>query len=129
MQRLLDAGNVLAIVRVLPGFARDLARGETAAVQILVDGTNSNNASIVSGHANRLVAEFALGRAASLTESRVWFNPELKSRFYFIPGVVMNILTIITMMLTAVAYISRNVIVSQAFPPPGAFHAAPPRLV
>ncbi len=105
VQRLLDAGEVLAVVRVLPGFARELARGETAAVQILVDGTNSNNASIVSGYANRLVAEFALGRAASLTESRVWFNPELKSRFYFIPGVVMNILTIITMMLTALALV------------------------
>ena len=105
VQRLLDAGDVLAVVRVLPGFGRELARGETAAVQILVDGTNSNNASIVSGYTNRLVSEFALGRATSFTESRVWFNPELKSRFYFIPGVVMNILTIITMMLTALALV------------------------
>ena len=105
VQRLLDGGEVLAVVRVLPGFARDLARGETAAVQVLVDGTNSNNASIVSGYANRLIGEYALGRGASLTQSRVWFNPELKSRYYFIPGVVMNILTIVTMMLTALALV------------------------
>ncbi len=105
VQKLLDAGEVLAVVRVLPGFARDLGRGETATVQVLVDGTNSNNASIVSGYANRLIAEYASGRNASLTETRVWFNPELKSRYYFIPGVVMNILTIITMMLTALALV------------------------
>src|SRR5690242_12735466 len=41
-QQLLDAGKVQAAVRVLPGFARDLQRGHTANVEILVDGTNSN---------------------------------------------------------------------------------------
>lgn len=101
VQRLLDEGEVLAVVRVLPGYARDLSRGRTAAVQVLVDGTNSNNANIVSGYANRLLA----GGSVPLAETRVWFNPELKSRYYFIPGVVMNILTIITMMLTALALV------------------------
>jgi ABC-2 type transport system permease protein len=105
VQRLLDRGEVLAVVRVLPGFARELARGETATVQVLVDGTNSNNASIVSGYANRLIGEHAAGGNSSLAQTRVWFNPELKSRYYFIPGVVMNILTIITMMLTALALV------------------------
>ena len=105
VQHVLDSGEALAVVRILPGFARDIARGETATVQILVDGTNSNNASIVSGYANRVVSEFGMGRRASLAETRVWFNPELKSRYYFIPGVVMNILTIITMMLTALALV------------------------
>jgi ABC-2 type transport system permease protein len=96
VQRLLDAGEVLAVVRVLPGFARS----KSPAVQVLVDGTNSNNASIVSGYANRLISG-----NVSIAETRVWFNPELKSRYYFIPGVVMNILTIITMMLTALALV------------------------
>ena len=59
----------------------------------------------MSGYANRVVSEFGMGRRASLAETRVWFNPELKSRYYFIPGVVMNILTIITMMLTALALV------------------------
>lgn len=107
VQRLLDRGDVMAVVRVLPGFGRQLARGSVPApVQILVDGTNSNNASIVSGYASRLISEFAAGtRNASLAETRVWFNPELKSRNYFIPGVAMNILTIITVMLTALALV------------------------
>jgi ABC-2 type transport system permease protein len=106
VQRVLDDGNVLAVVRVLPGFARDLTRGGAPAqVQVLVDGTNSNNASIVSGYANRLIAGFARTSTPDLAQTRVWFNPELKSRYYFIPGVVMNILTIVTMMLTALALV------------------------
>jgi ABC-2 type transport system permease protein len=106
VQRVLDNGDVLAVVRVLPGFARDLARGpEPAQVQVLVDGTNSNNASIITGYSNRLIAGFARKSNVDLAQTRVWFNPELKSRYYFIPGVVMNILTIITMMLTALALV------------------------
>lgn len=97
VQHLLDSGEVLAIVRVLPGFARS----KRPAVQVLVDGTNSNNASIVSGYANSLIS----GGSPRLAATRVWFNPELKSRYYFIPGVVMNILTVITMMLTALALV------------------------
>lgn len=105
VQELLDHGEVLAVIRVLPGFSRDIARGSTAAVQVLVDGTNSNNASIVTGYSNRLLATYRARPGMDLTQTRVWFNPELKSRYYFIPGVLMNILTIITMMLTALALV------------------------
>ena len=56
MQQLLDRGKVQAVVRVLPGFARDIERGRATAVQILVDGTNSNTASIVSAYAGQIVA-------------------------------------------------------------------------
>ena len=41
VQRLLDAGEVLAVVRVLPGFERDVKRGVAATVQVLVDGVNT----------------------------------------------------------------------------------------
>lgn len=105
MQALLDRGDAMAVIAVMPGFARDRTRGQTAQVQVLLDGTNSNNASIISGYANRLIAEFGAGRNSSLAETRVWFNPELKSRNYFIPGVVMNILTIVTIMMTALALV------------------------
>jgi len=98
---LLDHNRVLAVVSVMPGFARDRARGAPAAVQVLVDGTNSNNAALVSSYASRIIA----GPAPEFAEPRVWFNPELKSRYFFIPGVVMNIITIITLMLTAMAIV------------------------
>ncbi len=107
---LLDSGRVHAVVRVLPGFARDLARGKTAAVQVLVDGSNSNTASIVSAYTLSVINAFAgrVRRPASLplrAETRVWYNPDLRSRNYYVPGVVINIITLVTLMLTSMAVV------------------------
>jgi ABC-2 type transport system permease protein len=129
VQQLLDHSDVHAVVAVLPGFARDLARGQTAQVQVLLDGTNSNTASLVSAYAAGVIASF--GRDVALNPSknqemiqvtlrdaggkplaggvtpntRVWFNPDLRSRNYFIPGVTANLLLMLTLMLTAQAII------------------------
>ncbi len=130
-QSVLDRGQVHGVVRVLPEFARDLARGRATEVQVLLDGTNSNTASLVSAYASEVIAEFAndvmagqtkndqtievsirgpgLAHNAVLTPaapgSRVWFNPDLRSRNYFVPGVIANILFMVTLMLTAQAII------------------------
>jgi drug efflux transport system permease protein len=126
-QSLLDHGKVTAAISILPGFARDIQRGNQAKIQILVDGTNSNTASLVSNYAGSIIADYAaqalsdqqkqkvLARGAqsappanipSLSaDSRVWFNPDLKSRHYFVPGVIVNILMLVTMTLTALAIV------------------------
>jgi ABC-2 type transport system permease protein len=129
-QSVLDHGQAHAVVRVLPGFARDLARGRSTEVQVLLDGTNSNTASLVSAYAQQVVAAFSgdvltaqaknqqtikveiRGPGAAHTmltpasaESRVWFNPDLYSRNYFVPGVAANILLMVTLMLTSQAII------------------------
>jgi ABC-2 type transport system permease protein len=127
VQALLDANKVDMVVRVLPGFERDIERGRSTAVQILINGTNSNTASIVSGYASSIVANFASEAmqvqnrnllTARLTpgpvhpgvpqlnlQSRAWFNPDLLSRNYFVPGIVVNIIMQITLMLTAMAIV------------------------
>jgi ABC-2 type transport system permease protein len=127
VQALLDANKVDMVVRVLPGFERDIERGRSTAVQILINGTNSNTASIVSGYASSIVANFASDAmemqsrnrlAASLApgpvhagvpqlnlQTRAWFNPDLLSRNYFVPGIVVNIIMQITLMLTAMAIV------------------------
>ncbi len=129
VEELLDYGGVQGAILVLPGFARDIQRGSTTAVQVLIDGTNSNTASIVSsyaanviyGYANRAFLEQNRRRMFSRTlveggpvnlsspqvrlQSRIWFNPELKSRNYFVPGVIVNIVTLVTLMLTALAIV------------------------
>jgi|CZKE01.1.fsa_nt_gi ABC-2 type transport system permease protein len=131
VQSILDHGDTHAVVRVLPGFARDLARGRSAEVQVLLDGTNSNTASLVSAYSAGVIAEFsedvsprqtkndqtiklevrspgappAIMSGAALPSSRVWFNPDLRSRNYFVPGVAVNILFMVTLMLTAQAII------------------------
>jgi ABC-2 type transport system permease protein len=111
LQEALDRGQVQIAVRVLPGFARDVARGQTAPVQLILDGTNSNQAGILGGYAGAVVQRFALQMASAHAvpaigaEVRVWFNPDLRSRNYFIPGVMLNIITLITLMLTAMAIV------------------------
>ncbi len=127
VQRALDRGVAQAVVRVLPGFARDLARGRGAGLQVLVDGTNSNTASLISSYAGQIVAAYsaeAMGRQQNgrvltrspgaavnasvprvTARSRVWFNPDLYSRNYFVPGVVANIIMLVTLMLTSLAIV------------------------
>ena len=123
----LDRGTIQAAVRVLPDFERDLKRNRPTEVQVLVDGTNSNTASLVSSYATQVIADFSSDVAAAqqkvqvlarssgapantrFTEvaarSRVWFNPDLYSRNYFVPGVIANIILIVTVMLTALAIV------------------------
>jgi ABC-2 type transport system permease protein len=125
----LDRGHVQAVVHVLPGYARDLNRGDVAGVQIFVDGTNSNTAGIVSNYLSQALAGAAgtimaeqrnsrlMARMADISgpapaqagglavQNRVWFNPDLKSRVYFVPGVIVNIIALVTVMLTALSIV------------------------
>jgi ABC-2 type transport system permease protein len=112
VQSILDRSQAHAVVRVLPGFARDIRRGRNTEVQVLVDGTNSNTASLVSSYATSVIASFSPDDSAMpqsmpgvTARSRVWFNPDLRSRNYFVPGVAANILMMITLMLTGQAII------------------------
>jgi ABC-2 type transport system permease protein len=127
VHRLLDSGDVDCVVRVLPGFARDIQHQRQTSVQVLVDGTNSNTASIVANYASSIIAAFSsktmsaqnrekmVGRTANgpihaaipnvNLRSRVWFNADLRSRNYFVPGIVVNIITLVTLMLTSMAIV------------------------
>jgi ABC-2 type transport system permease protein len=125
MQDLLDRSRVNGVIRVLPGFARDLERGRSTGIQILLDGTDSNSAQLVSSYAGQVIARYtadmlakrqrdrqvAVGAPVSAAiprvtaEPRVWFNPELKSRNYFVPGVIVNIIMLVTLSLTTMALV------------------------
>lgn len=129
MQLTLDRGQVDGVIRVLPGFGRDIGRGRATSVQVLLDGTNSNTASLVSGYAGQVIARYSqvasgdaqrarlvggtmnAGGPVSLpmprliARTRVWYNPDLRSRNYFIPGVVVNIIALVTLSLTAMAIV------------------------
>lgn len=125
MQRLLDTSTVDGVVRVLPGFGRDLEHGDATGVQILLDGTDSNSAQLVSAYSAQAIGRFTTqvmskrqrtrqvaagvpvnANAPRITaEPRVWFNPELKSRNYFVPGVIVNILMLVTLSLTTMAIV------------------------
>ena len=126
IQPAMDHGEVLSVVRVLPGFNRDIVRGNPAQVQIIIDGTNSNTASLISSYANEIVAAFdtelvqkaqeqrmmtvkpgtvTLRSARIDPRARVWFNEDLASRNYYVPGVITNLIMVVTVMLTAMAIV------------------------
>jgi ABC-2 type transport system permease protein len=115
VQQLLDGGKVQGVVRIFPGFARDIQRGDTASIQILIEGTNSNTAEIVKNYAATLISDYSRNLTADrsgveapaplVARSRIWYNPELHSRIYFVPGVLANLVAFMTIMMTAMAIV------------------------
>lgn len=117
---LLDRGEISAAVEILPGFQADIHRGGTGRIQVVVDGTDANTARIILSHAARIAEEYGnqllterivrrLGRTLPVNEiglhSRAWFNDNLESRSYYVPGVAALMVLITTMMLSSMAVV------------------------
>jgi ABC-2 type transport system permease protein len=116
-----DSGRAAIAIQIHAGFAEKLRKGETGPVQVVVDGTNSNTALIALSYVNQIAERFAReyqqDRLRRLTpfaaphaprvelERRPWFNEDLRSRWFFVPGVVGNIAAIMVISLTAFAVV------------------------
>ena len=106
----LDGGDAIAAIAIPPGFARDFAARD-ASIQLIVDGSNSNVATIALGHAERITMMWGLResggsvRLAFELRDRAWFNPDLSSRNYNVPGVTGMIIFLICLLLTALAIV------------------------
>ena len=97
-EKLLDRGDVRAALVIPAGLQRDLLTGRRVPVQVIINGDNSNTAMTVMGYALRILqiasAQYQLQsatRAASppiSVESRVWYNPQLRSALFLIPGLI-----------------------------------------
>jgi ABC-2 type transport system permease protein len=106
----LVAADVDAIVHLRANFGERLRRADGAPIQLIVNGVNANNARIVAGYVEGAWTNW-LGRRARaqglrldtpvVVEQRVWFNSELRSRNYLVPGLVVVIMTLIGTLLTA----------------------------
>jgi ABC-2 type transport system permease protein len=102
-------GHATAALVIPPGFARDLGAGRDAAVQLLLDGSDSNTATIALNYASAIAARYSRGvvlrgrRVAmpATAEVRIWYNPTLESRHMIVPGLIAVIMSIIAAMLTA----------------------------
>ena len=109
VEALLTRGRVRGVLAIPAGFQGDLARGRTAPVQLLLDGGDANTATIAQNYAEAITAGYSRrvllqGEAhtgAVRAESRVWYNPELRSRHMIVPGLIAVIMSIIAAMLTA----------------------------
>ena len=118
--RLLDEGKAGAILRIDEGFAQDLRAGRTAVLQVIVDGTDSNTAGIVLDYSGRIAGEYSgkilftrLSRLRGAVPPRkgielvprAWFNENLESRNFYVPGVIALIVMLITLTLSSMAVV------------------------
>jgi len=108
---LLEDKEVLLVLHIGRQFSRNLALGEPAPVQLIVDGRNSNTALIVLNYARSIVQGFneayllrtgAAGPPVHI-ETRAWFNPNMQSRWFLIPGIAGLIILVVTMMVISLS--------------------------
>ncbi len=100
----LQRGQIRLALIIPPDFGRRLARDHPAPVQALVDGTYSATANLVAAYAGMIIDGF--GRRSSppvRVETRVWYNPALRSVTYVVPGLFGVILMAFPPLLTALA--------------------------
>ena len=107
----LDHGDAIVGVEIPKGFATTLLDGSGAQVQILLDGTNSNTATVAKGYAERIVQSYAARVSPVLVQTpidlreRAWYNPDLASRNYNVPAVVGAIILLVCLLLTSLAIV------------------------
>ncbi|MCU0226010.1 MAG: ABC transporter permease [Bryobacterales bacterium] len=115
VEQAIFSGQALLGVVIPADFARRVHRGDATDVQVILDGSDSNTANIAAGYAqgvlgkysNQLQAQFANLRGAGPVhppldvQARVWFNADLKSKNFIIPGLIAVILQIIAALLTS----------------------------
>lgn len=113
IQNLLDRGRVTMAVQINRGFSSDIKKRQQTAVQILIDGTDSNTATVAMDYANKIVLKYARGINAAQffsypaidVRTRSWYNPDLKSRNYNVPGVIAIVIMLTCLLLTSMAVV------------------------
>ncbi len=119
----LDNGKSIVAIVIPNDFEKKINRKETVKVQAIFDGSDGNTASISAGYIQFIIMRYSQniitdfmqrsGRlikpAGNLTaETRIWYNPTLKTRNYMVPGIVGLLLSIITLLLTSLAVVKEK---------------------
>ncbi len=103
----LDSGSAKVAISIPEDFSKNIRTGREAQIQVVVDGSNSNTATIalgyIAGISDIFTGRLAGSRITPLIDARtrVWYNPELKSRYFIIPGLIAVIMSIIAALLTS----------------------------
>lgn len=123
VDRYIDDGDASIAVIIPSDFGHKLESGESAPLQIIADGSESNSAGIGMSYVTLIVGRSSeniivqsivkRGLATAIpgrvnAEIRVWFNPELKSRNFMVPGVLALLLMVMTMILTSLAIVKEK---------------------
>jgi ABC-2 type transport system permease protein len=103
IERAIRKGAARVALVVPPGYATDLARGRTASLQLVVDGSDPQTVSSATTAATGLAQTRGMSRPRISLEPATWYNPDLKTSTYVVPGLSGLILTMTMVMLTAMA--------------------------
>jgi len=115
LERAIDAGEVLVALVIPEDFAGRIAAGRPAPVQVLVDGSDSNTATIAIGYVEAVAARYSMDVAIREVQrnrparvrppldlrQRFWFNADLESKNYIVPGLIAVIMMVIAALLTS----------------------------
>jgi ABC-2 type transport system permease protein len=113
---MMDTNRARAALVIPEQTGRALRRGEIAPVQVIINGDNANTASTVFGYAQAIVrgvsaqlqVELAAGRAVAppiTVEPRIWYNPELQSTLFLVPGLIGFIVMISAVVSTSLSIV------------------------
>lgn len=119
IEELINHNDARAALVIPTGFATDVLNGTRTQVQVIVDGDNSNTATTVMAYAQSIVAEISVtmerdislganrtGRAPPIVlESQVWYNPQLRSTLFLVPGLIAYIAMITAVISTALSVV------------------------
>jgi ABC-2 type transport system permease protein len=115
----LDRGDAVLALEIPRGYSADLAAGRQASVQLLVDGSSANTANVALGYAAGIITRHGLDQGARLAaragpapapggvdfRTRAWYNQDLRSRVYNVPGVIATIVMMMCLLLTSLAVV------------------------
>ncbi len=116
---LLDRSGVRAVLSIPTGFANDIAKGRTAKVQLITDGTDANSTAIALGYATSIVNDFADEQMEQRSRingfftkpvqveavTRAWFNSNMESKYYYVPSLIATMLYIFSLLLTSIGIV------------------------
>jgi drug efflux transport system permease protein len=113
--RAIDEKSVLMAMDIGPNFTADLETGRSAHVQLILDGRDSNTAALALGYAQSIVTAFNQAQSrqkgdvplSTVVVDRAWFNPNLDSRWFIVPGIA-GILTLLVSMLSTGLSVARE---------------------
>lgn len=120
IEELIRKGDITISIEIPSGFSGKVKKGDTAAIQIILDGTESNTAMIALGYMGQIISDYSntvlikrLNRSGIIgfeeagvaIEARTWFNANLESRYFYVPGVIASIAFLLPIILTAQAIV------------------------
>ena len=103
---LIDRGEVLLAISIPSDFAAQISAGSPAPLQVILDGRNSTTAGSAAGYINAVVADYGreIGKAPAVSiERRVWYNPNLESRWTVMPALIAGLSMMQTLLLAALS--------------------------